>query len=34
LQPPSSSIEQSITCKTKQQRLTEHNLLDLTFGTK
>jgi len=32
LQPPSSFIQQSITCKTKQQGLTEHNLLDLTFG--
>ncbi len=34
LQPPSSFIEQSITCKTKQQGLTKHNLLNLTFGTE
>jgi len=34
LQPPSSFIEQSITCNAKQQGLTEHNLLDLTFGTE
>ncbi len=34
LQPPSSFIEYSIIYKTKQQGLTEHNLLDLTFRTK
>jgi hypothetical protein len=34
LQPPSSFIEWSTTCKTKQQGLTEHNLLDLTFETE
>jgi hypothetical protein len=32
LQPPSSFIKQNVTCKTKQQGLTKHNLLDLIFG--